>query len=307
MFPEKRELTGKNKPLLLIINSIFDARDSATKYTDAKKLGEDRGYTVLNKKELVFNPRHPEIEDIKNEIKPIIFPEKTLTLWFEAHGAPGWLFGPGQPRHLNPERHPSHKSEKQATEQFYHYLTDIEHKTQLKIDCILLNSCFSASELINDSTQQYLNSNARLLSILIPDKLVLGFMGYNCSAKVSHIWEIKQSRQDKNALIITDSNLLAECIISLIEASIVFKDGNAIEYDDHALYCSKQNMQPYVLKSLDISADSNDFYKLGPAKEKVDWLRKHGIFAEQPCFADKQTENYKVTAASFNENQTRSY
>ena len=300
LFPKDSKLTGEEKPLSLIINSCFDANDSSTNFDSAKKLAESRGYYVLNKKKLIFDPWHRQIEDIESKIKPIISPNKSLTLWFEAHGAPCWLFGAGNPQDPNPANHPSHKSEKDATEQFYHYLTDIEKKIKLKINYILLNTCFSASELVNNLSQTYLNSSARLLSILMPNKKVLGFMGYNCSASVSHIWKLKQSQQREYEHIITDNKLVTECIVSLIEASIAFQDGKAIEYDDHALYCSKQNMQPYVLKCLEIEPDSTDFYKLGPAKEKVDGLRKQGLFAQSECFADKQIKSYEKS-------HTRSY
>ena len=34
-----------------------------------------------------------------------------LTIWLEAHGAPGWLLGPGNPSDEDPKCHLSHQSE----------------------------------------------------------------------------------------------------------------------------------------------------------------------------------------------------
>jgi hypothetical protein len=292
LFPEKSGLSGKNKPLVLIVNSVFDKKDSSTKYQSTKKLAEERGYTVINKQELIYDPYAHENTDAQRDIKPG-FSKKSLTLWFEAHGAPGWLFGPGDPHDNDPANHPNHKSEKEAANFFCAYLSDIEKKTELRINHIILNTCFSATELVNDFENQYLNSSARLLSILIPNKLVLGFIGHNASAKISHVWEFAHPSDMELPLVVTDKQLLKEGVISLLDASILFKDGSAIEFNHRDLYCSHINMQPFILNSCKILPDLGYFYKLNTAKETVETLRKTGFFGKDSCFADRQINNFK--------------
>src|SRR6185437_2517934 len=142
LYPKKHNLTGDNKPIVILVNSPYDARDSATNYESTKKIAEERGFSVVNKNKIIFNLNVDEFASSDLELikkSPLIKSSKPVTIWLESHGNIGWLFGPGQPKSEDVADHPTHHSENNAAFQFANYLLEIEKKTNLVIKNIILN------------------------------------------------------------------------------------------------------------------------------------------------------------------------
>jgi hypothetical protein len=278
--------------LLLILGTPYLPSDKATNFKEAKDLAEDHGFNIINKKELLYSLDLDEFRKSKEDLiktNEQTRSDKPITIWLEAHGAPGWLFGPGLPSDENPANHPDHKKEAKGTMNFRDYLLEVEKKTGHKINNIILNCCYSATEFVNDIDGQYLNSPARLLSILLPDRNVIGYTAKNSGVKVSHVWEPENPRAN-TPLVLADGEHMKECIVPLSDASVLFRNGVAVEFSQRTLYGNNQYIQPFVLNSCEIEWDSTQLFKLCPARETVMQLRRNGRFPE--CFADKQFEMY---------------
>ena len=261
LFPKLNGLTNDKKPLLLILSSPHDsASDSATKYQPAVDLASERGYAVINKKKIIYDLnvdafRISDTQLIKANGQ--IEKSKGVTIWLETHGLPGYLFGD----------QPNLQEEKKATLKFSEYLKEIEEKTGLTIKNIILNACYSAVEFVNTSNNQFLYSPARLLSAMMPGVVVVGFQGKNSSVKISDVWECSEAYENQNAFVLENAENLNARIVPLVDASIAFKDGQAIEFSERVLFSKMAHLSKFILECMGVEAGSEQCLRLCLAKE----------------------------------------
>lgn len=95
------------------------------------------------------------------------------SLWVEAHGAPMWFFG----------AEATLASERLGTREFALWMKNCETANDISFNYVVLDSCFSAAEQCPSNNRTV--SPARALSILLPGKKVLGYLGKNNSKTVS--------------------------------------------------------------------------------------------------------------------------
>lgn len=273
--PKAAGLTGENKPKVVILNSSLDAEESgsAVDFGAAKKIAEERGCKVINRGELTYDVETGLLSS-DNIIAPSFSRLKQgLIIWFEVHGAPSWVFGST----------PDFATENRAVKLFNDCLLRLEATTGLHIDTVIINSCYSATEIFNEENGSYSNSSARLLSILLPDRNIIGFIARNSSAKITGIFETAN-----------DPASFKPCTIPLVEGSILFRNGVAIEYSARKFYCVPQDsyVKPFILETCSI-ADPRSYLRICPAREEIATLRRGGQF-DQLCYADKQIEEFEA-------------
>jgi hypothetical protein len=112
---------------------------------------------------------------------------KELTIWIEAHGALGWFFSPTK----------DVKKEFLGMMAFVEFIARVAAHTNTKIGSVVLNGCFTANEFFNEETFAFNCSPARMLSLLLPNTTVIGFIGKNASAIVNDVYE-KTKKGDFN-------------------------------------------------------------------------------------------------------------
>ncbi|MCF6766723.1 hypothetical protein L3V82_13225 [Thiotrichales bacterium 19S3-7] len=213
ILPRKNNLIGEKKPKVLIVNSPHDARDSAVNFKNVSDTLAGNGYQVIN----LFITFDSDLESLSKAIKSNFKGSKrhNISVVLNSHGALGWLFS-GEP---------SFKAEINqliAFTNFIHLLGELNYK----VDSIMLNTCYSAAEVINLYNTNYVCSPARLLSNLLPDVSVLGYVGTFAEAIVTGIYS---SNVLKGAFsIIEDSSIKADNL-SLLKGSVLFKGGKVSE------------------------------------------------------------------------------
>ena len=267
--PKIAGLVGKNKPSVLILNSPHDQISCAVRYSSVAMLAEERGYRLLNKRPISFFDVNAEMS-----IKPNQQKNKELTIWVEAHGAPGWLFA--GPKTAN--------AEMVASIDFANYLKDIEASTGLTVTNVMLNCCFSANEYINDEGTIYFNSPARILSILMPNCNVMGFIGSNASAIINGVYELLPSGQFKPMIATPES------------MAVVFRDGYKIESTNSQLYCDHLFTPSFLAKACQINLKT--MYQPSAATTRIDALTRTATgekFDLPPCYGDMQMLAIKTT------------
>ena len=143
--PKYHGLTSAAKPCALILHSRSDVgypegkpkRDMAINYEKTVLLVKNFGYGMINRSQLMFeNTRvgEPEpgvaiVERLSQSIKPgLDMRGKCLTIWFESHGAPGWLFGDV----------PTARSEMSRMVEFAKFIHQIERFTGAAVENIVL-------------------------------------------------------------------------------------------------------------------------------------------------------------------------
>ena len=218
LFPKKEGFVGKIKPSILILSSPYDVASAAVRYSNVFDVITDRGYTCLNKRPICFFD-----EGFKKSTKPSQSKKKELTIWLEAHGAHGWLFG----------EEPSADAEMSRTIEFANYTRDIENHTGLTVTNIILSCCYSANEFLNPETNQHYSSPARLLSALLPNTTVMGFVGQNASAKGTSLYQF-----NKGSFI--------PKVAPLEQIAILFQAGRTLELSSSALYCDVVSMPAFI-------------------------------------------------------------
>lgn len=136
-----------------------------------------------------------------------------------------------------------------------------------------MHCCYSANEFINDNN--YLNSPARLLSILLPGRIVVGFRGKNSGVKLTNVFEKE----------------LEEFIpktVPLLDGAVAFKNGLVIEASSRELYCDLDYMKPFIKKHCGIEDSSGEqYFRLCQAREEMSKL-KH-----PKCEADIQIKFFE--------------
>lgn len=95
------------------------------------------------------------------------------TLWVEAHGAPMWFFG----------AEPTLASERLGTRDFAAWVLSCEAANDVEFASVVLDSCFSAAEQCPAGNRTI--SPARAVSLLLPGKRVIGYLGKNNSATIT--------------------------------------------------------------------------------------------------------------------------
>ncbi|CDZ77465.1 hypothetical protein BN59_01748 [Legionella massiliensis] len=265
LYPKQNGLTGKTKPSAIVVSSPYDDEGGAVKYESALRVVEDRGFTVLSKP---GKPVKFSFDGFDSELKPVTGKTTGLTVYLESHGAPGWLFGARR----------TAKSEMDNTFAFVEYIRELEQKTGLKVNSIILNSCYSANEYYNQSTQEYFISPARVLSYLLPDCDIVGFVGKNATASVNAYAQVTDRKKG-----IT----YKPTAFSLEEASVRFSNGSIAEGGRKEIYCDHAYTPPFISKACSIATDSEEYYKPTFGKEIVESLRARSQYVEE-SYGDRQ-------------------
>lgn len=244
LYPKREELVGKRKPSVLILSSPFDKITAAVRYTSVVDVATGRGYTCLNKRAIEFFDKK-----FAKLIKPSQSKTKELTIWLEAHGAPGWLFG----------KEASAEIELANTIKFADYIRDIEKHTGLKITNIILSCCYSANEFLHPETKNHFYSPARLLSKLLPDVDVMGFVGQNASAKGTSLYKLDETSR------------FVPKVATLEEIAIVFRNGTTLELSASKLYCDLLTIPYFVSEAcgLEDPAEKYNPFKTTTAIDKL--------------------------------------
>lgn len=256
--PKKFGIRGKNKPQAIIINSPWDAEDSAVSYICAKNVIEQSGYRVLNKRRITFNDENYALRPIQNE-------NKAVTLFLVAHGLPGWLFG----------NEPSQKSELQEMHKFIDFIKELMKNEDIRLDNIVLSCCNSANEYFNPTSYSYFLSPARLLSRLFKEDIpVLGFIGSNTSAKITKVWVERDGKYEPVTL-------------ALSRAAVQYINGYVVEAPNLPLFCDVNEIPSFVSKDERFPAP---FYRTTDAVSDV-MIVKEKLKAEGLGFLRKTKSN----------------
>lgn len=285
--PKKFGLKDKSKPVALIVHSPYDEKDAAVNYSNtADTLRDTTGYGLINKGKITWD----NSENLGKLIKPVQMKGKPLTIWIEAHGAPGWFFAG--------ER--SAKNEYDSTIQFAAYVKQIETVTGAKVNNIVLSGCFTANELINIEACTYFCSPARMLSIFLPEINVMGFVGQNASAVVTNVYE------KKNAGYVPIT-------VKPEEAAVLFNNGKVIEEYSRQLYCNHKYTPVFIRKGCKLDLEEVDreevFYEPCRAVEKIADTPQLKAIMTGECYgevqiklAQKEMKRQLATEAEVTEN-----
>lgn len=278
--PKKFGCKEKTKLVALIVHSPYDESGAAVSYSStADTLRDTAGYGVINKQKITWD------KDPDKLIKPVQMKGKPLTIWVEAHGAPGWFFAG--------ER--SARDEYLCTIQFAAYVKQIETITGGKVDNIVLSGCFTANELINVEACTYFCSPARMLSILLPGINVMGFVGQNATAVVTNVYEKKGT----DYIPIT---------VKPEEAAVLFNSGKVIEEYSRQLYCNHKYTPIFIRKKCKLNLEEVNrdevFYEPCRAVEKIAntpqlkaIMTGESYGEKQVKFAEKELERQLAAAA----------
>ncbi|WP_133126749.1 hypothetical protein [Legionella nagasakiensis] len=209
-------------------------------------------------------------------------PPESITLWLESHGAPGWLFA--GPRSAN--------AELLATLNFARFVRQVERVTGSTINHIVLSGCFTANEYYNAESSIYFNSPARMLSFLLPEKKIIGFVGQNACAKVSNVYRK------------TDDDTYTPIYVNPEDAAVLYQNGAVVEAYEEALYCDHAYTPSFINRhcvlELTPETKATTFYKPCQARELVasDPFR---YFVEPESYGEKQTRFAKKALARLEE------
>lgn len=264
LYPDRCGLRDDLKPKVIHVRSPWDKKDAATNASSAWKLLEDTlGFFVLNKLELKWTATKKELE---SAFRPVIKGRTTpqLTIWIDAHGAPGWFFGSEK---CNQE------DEFKNTSQFSHFVKAIQDITGLKVVNVVLSGCFTANEIFNPDNGAFFCSPARMLSYFLPDVNVVGFVGKHKCAKIDEVYEKK-------------GQTYSHIVVNLHEASVIYNNGNVKERYSRELYCNYEKMG-FACGLIDITVDdekkTTTYYAPTNAPETAKCLPYRC-----PCYGDDQ-------------------
>lgn len=234
LFPSRYGLIRSSKPGGIIVSD--DSKpDSATSVEPLITLYKGFGFQMLNKKiELKFNT---PLDKINDYLKPHQVNE--ITIFSNTHGNPGLHFAAQSDPH----------KEISGIIQFAQLVREIELYTHIRVPNIVLGGCFSGTELYNPKTGFYTSSSARLLSILLPDKNVVGFIGEYAGSKISHVYKKMDQKSDEHD---TGEFLAPD------KAAVLFLNGTLMHSPEGPLYCSYQYTANYIIESLQLEEDEKD-------------------------------------------------
>lgn len=175
--------SGNNKPICCLVHNAYDEEDNATKFKpDCEHVTNNRDHKLLNINRLTLENWNFQ-KDIKNPAK-VNIGKGPLYVSFQSHGAPGWTLGRG-----------GVVNEYLAIEKLKTFVCELQQATLRPVTAIILRSCYSAVEC--EYQGRFMLSSARLVSILIPGVLVVGFFGSdNGSNKVTGLVDNKIINDD---------------------------------------------------------------------------------------------------------------
>ena len=283
LFPKREGLKGADKPIVIVVHSPYDTDDHSIDFSSTKETVQESGYRMLSKGRLTYDELDRDafakaIRDVRSSS------HKQLTVWLESHGATGWLFG----------RKQDSEHEFESTIKFVKFIHELEIYTGFSVNQIVLSGCFTANEIVNPDDMTYMVSPARILSILLPDTRILGFVGQNACAKVTNVFY-----KNKDDVFTTQ-------VVALEDAAVLFQNGQVIEsYHDNGkrpLYCSHKYTPRFVLEhcKLEIAGaeKKSTYFEPCLAPEKIDRERLH---IDPTCYGQMQLELAKKACAELNE------
>ena len=218
------------------------------------------GYGVINNKvKLLYNTKDTAV--IGSSIKEAkMSGDRPFTVWLESHGATGWLFGES----------PSAQDEFKWTVKFAKFIGAVERVTGVNVDNIVLSGCFTANEFVNPEGLTYLNSPARILSLFLPGKNIVGFVGLNACVKVTNVFHK------------APDGTFAPVVVPLEQAAILFKNGAVCEsfhdvVNATPLYCNHKYTPDFIVKScnLEMNADGKEATYYLPCLAQETVAREH--------------------------------
>ena len=266
LFPKKEGFVAKKKPSILILSSPYDVASAAVRYRNVLDVTTDRGYTCLNKRPICFF----DVEFAK-ATKPSQSKKKELTIWLEAHGAHGWLFG----------EEPSPDIEMARTIDFADYIRAIESHTSLTVSNIILSCCYSANEFLNSKTNHHYFSPARLLSLLLPNTNVMGFVGQNASAKGTSLYELNKG-------------IFVPKVAPLEQIAILFRAGRTLELSSSNLYCDVVSMPTFIRDACGVKNRQYNSFEATRALDKLIESPSYRERDEDKCYGTFQIEAVSI-------------
>lgn len=271
--PKGAGLEGPTKPKAILIHSPFDTDGHSVPYSAAAEVLSDTGYGTISKAKLTFDKA--DTTEFARAIRETKVAGEQLTLWMESHGAPAWLFGCTR----------DHKNEFQWAKNFALFVRAVECYTGTKINNIVLSGCFTANEFIDESAETFLLSPARILSFLLPEVNIVGFVGQNAVAKVSNVFHKTTKGEYKPQ------------IVNLDQAAVLFRGGKVREsYHDtkmKPLYCSFIYTPKFIIEQTGLSLRLEDrartFYEPCLALETLEaHARDKSIYVAPECYGYRQ-------------------
>ncbi|TNF65252.1 MAG: hypothetical protein EP298_13445 [Gammaproteobacteria bacterium] len=109
----------------------------------------------------------------------------------------------------------------------------IRNILDVQVDAVILNSCYSAAELIDENSQNYICSPARVLRIYLQNIPILGYIGIYNETNVTGLF----TPQENYNRTIYDSNdedkvVFNKHYASLLLGSVMFKNGKVTSSSD---------------------------------------------------------------------------
>ncbi|AHE66388.1 hypothetical protein [Legionella oakridgensis] len=287
LHPKTAGLTGKRKPIALVIHSPNDDEaGTSVDFTSAIDFVTDIGYGKMNTARKFSFPITEDgladDEQLQASIRTGGKPPESLTLWLESHGAPGWLFaGPREAR-----------AEFLATLNFARFVRQLERFSGTSIDNIVLSGCFTANEYYNAESSVYFNSPARMLSFLLPEKKIVGFVGQHACAKVSNVYRK------------TGDDTYTSVYVNPEDAAVLYQNGAVLEAYEEELYCNHAYTPPFINKhcALGLTAETKatTFYRPCQARELVA-SDPYKYYVEEDSYGEKQTRSAAKALARLQE------
>ncbi|MDF1684230.1 MAG: hypothetical protein P1U36_06190 [Legionellaceae bacterium] len=260
LYPKRTGLKGKAKPLALLVHSPHDELDAAVNFQASVSALSSVGYATANKARITFDESEPN--RLNQVLKPMHTKNAKITLWFEAHGTLGWLFGKNKCK----------DDELKWAGYFIDFMQAVEKQTGAQVNTVVLSACYTANEVVNKEERTYLNSPARILSLLNPDIHVLGFVGQNANAKVTNVYY----REDDDTYY--PKTLKPE------GAAVIFKGGFAIEsyhkLHTKSVYCTHEYTPDFIKDACKLIYEdeekSEEYYESCLAIEEIQ-INKYDI------------------------------
>ncbi len=158
--------SSTSKLRCLLVHNAHDEADSATNFeSDCRHVQKARSHTLLNKKGAKQGRITLASWDLGRCIAGSAWGSGPIYISFQSHGAPGWTLG----------------ANGTALEEYKAALRLLSLRNALQVNqgqrvCgIVLRSCYSGVECYHNG--RFMLSSARLVSILMPDLLVVGYFG----------------------------------------------------------------------------------------------------------------------------------
>lgn len=235
LHPKRAGHTAKTKPAALVIsNHLHAIQDSAVALSPILKQYEGEGYRILNKKskskQLNFETDPRDFHQLLSKPQGL----QKITIFSNTHGNPGCHFGEFSNLEL----------ELNGIIKFANLVREIEIYTRADVTNVVLGGCFSGTELYNPTTGHYTSSSARLLSILLPEKNIVGFIGEYTSGKVTHVYiKSEESEQYQEIKLVPE------------KSAVLFQNGVLCYCPSETIYCNHQYTAQYILEALDLEVN----------------------------------------------------